>query len=145
MLAVALPHAGLLQVGDVIGVALGAAYNAIRPPERNHLRLAILKTAEVDDCLLKSLDAVHILIMAVSVGSVKYIIALVSSKGMELNSVLLQFRRNANQAKRRCTSATETGPRMTGAVAVSPAGTGSGRAALRQRRRFLGGCPGTQR
>ena len=145
MLAVALPNAGLLQAGNMLGAALGAAYNAIRPPERNHLRLAILKTAEVDDCLLKSLDAVHILIMAVSVGSVKYIIALVSSKGMELNSVLLQFRRNANHAKRRCTSATETGSRMIDAVAVCAAGAGSGRTALRLRRRFLGGCPGTQR
>src|ERR1035441_2295839 len=78
MLAVALPNAGLLQAGNMLGAALGAAYNAIRPPERNHLRLAVLETTKVDDCLLKSLDAVHVLRIRLFVWSVKYIIALVS-------------------------------------------------------------------
>src|ERR1017187_3784396 len=79
MLAVALPNAGLLQVRDVLGVALRAAYNAIRPAERNHLRLAVLETTEMDDCLLKSLDAVHVLRIRLFVWSVKYIITLKSA------------------------------------------------------------------
>src|ERR1035441_8974136 len=79
MLAVALPNAGLLQVGDVIGRALRTLHHAIGPAKGYHLRLAILETAEVDDSLLKCFDAVHVLIMAVFHRSVKYIIALVSA------------------------------------------------------------------
>src|ERR1039458_4855178 len=75
MLAVALPHAGLLQIGGRIGCTLRALHDAIGPAKGNHLRLAILESAEVDDCPLKCCDAFHVLRIRLFGWSVKYIIA----------------------------------------------------------------------
>ena len=73
MLAVALPHAGIGKVGYVVGAALWALHDSVRPPQGDHFTLAILEVAEVYDCLLKCLNTVHELSIRLFAWSVKYI------------------------------------------------------------------------
>jgi len=49
-------------------------HRAIRPAKLNHELFAVLKIAEVNDCLLKCLYAVHVVNIGVWSWSVKYII-----------------------------------------------------------------------
>lgn len=46
MLALALPHAGLLQIGNIIGIALRAANHAIQASSFDHKPAAIVVIAE---------------------------------------------------------------------------------------------------
>jgi hypothetical protein len=73
MARVALPNASFGKVGELLGPAAGAAHYAIRPPQFHHDLAAILEIAEVEDCLLKCLYAVHGSSVRFFLGYVKYI------------------------------------------------------------------------
>src|ERR1700737_2956332 len=75
MFAVALPHAGLGEIGNLLRSTGRALHHTVRPAERNHFALAIFVICEVDYRLLKCFDDVHVLRIRLFAWSVKYIIA----------------------------------------------------------------------
>jgi hypothetical protein len=73
---VALPYAGLGKVGYFLRSASWAGHFAIGPAKLYHELVAVLVVAEVDDCLLKCLYAVHAVNIRLLPWYVKYIITL---------------------------------------------------------------------
>src|SRR5580692_10139802 len=77
MLLVALEHAGVGQVVNVIRSATRTQHLTIRPTQRNHEGFAVLEVGKVEDRFLKGgWYAFHVTTLPGKVLSVKYIYAL---------------------------------------------------------------------